>query len=217
MYPSPEPPLILIVEDNEPMRLVLQDMLQPEGYRILEAADGMSALLLAEEQLPSLVLLDLGLPSLSGLELAQRFQGWMPFLVLTIDREDKSVQTCLELGALGYILKPPEPQAFLLQVRAALVRGKELCQLRQAIREARQVAKATVTLMMYFHLPEDVAHGALVERASTERRRVVDMANEVFAAGECIARFRWNQGQGLALTPETVAALDYLNRFTFAR
>lgn len=210
-----ESPTILVAEDNEPMRLVLRELLRPAGYRLLEAADGMSALLLAEERLPALVVLDLYLPGLSGIELAERFQGWMPFLVLTVDRQDASVQTCLERGALGYAVKPPDPAGFLLQVRTALARGEEHRQLRQAIQETQQVAKAIGILMMYGNLPEDVAHRALARQASVERRRAVEVATELIAAGACIGRFRRSQGQGVTLTPVEVAAFDCLHRFRF--
>lgn len=210
-----ESPTILVAEDNEPMRLVLRELLRPAGYRLLEAADGMSALLLAEERLPALVVLDLYLPELSGIELAERFQGWMPFLVLTVDRQDASVQTCLERGALGYTVKPPDPAGFLLQVRTALARGEEHRQLRQAIQETQRVAKAVGILMTYFDLPEEVAHRTLVRQASVERRRAVEVATELIAAGECIGRFHRSRGQGVALTPEGTAAFDCLHRFRF--
>lgn len=215
MHPSAEPATILIAEDNEPMRLVVRELLRPEGYLLLEATDGMTALLLAEERLPALVVLDLHLPVLSGIELAERFKGWMPFLVLTVDRQDASVRTCLERGALGYTVKPPDPTAFLLQVRTALARGEEHRQLRQAIQETQRVAKAVGILMMYFDLPEDVAQRALTMCASTERRRAVEVAADVIAAGARIGRFRRSRGQGFAMTPEIVAAFDCLHRLDF--
>ena len=216
MHPSVEPATILIAEDNEPMRLVVRELLRPEGYRLLEAADGMSALLLAEEWLPALVVLDLYLPELSGIELAERFQGWMPFLVLTVDRQDASVRTCLDRGALGYAVKPPDPTGFLLQVRTALARGEEHRQLRRAIQETQRVAKAVGILMMYFDLSEDVAQRALTLCASAERRRAVEVATDIIAAGARIGRFRRSRGQGVTLTPEVAAAFDCLHRLSFA-
>jgi response regulator NasT len=187
---KPEAPRILLVEDNEPMRLLLGELLRQEGYQLLEAPDGVSALVLAEEKTPDLVVLDLALPGMSGLEVADRLRGWMPFMVITVDREDHSIQACLDQGALGYALKPPDPENFVLQVRTALVRGKETLNLRRALQETQHIAKALGMLMVYFQLSQEAAYRTLVARASAEKRRSADVAAEVIAAFECIQRFK---------------------------
>src|SRR5512143_2080976 len=120
-----EPVTILIAEDSEPMRLRMRAILHEEGYALLEASDGVTALLLARERLPDLVLLDLYLPGMSGIELAEQFQGWMHFVVITIEGEDQKIDACLKFGALNYIVKPIRDINLKAQVRAALAQSRK--------------------------------------------------------------------------------------------
>jgi len=207
---------ILVVEDNDPMRMVIKEMLARQGYGVIEAVDGVSALVLAKEHLPQLAIVDLHLPGMSGFELAEQFQGWMPFLVVTVDREDQNIQACLDKGALGYLLKPPDPDTFVLQVRAALARGRENLNLRRGIRETQSIAKAMGVLMAYFGLTEEEARATLFAHASSQRQRVAELADEVIAACNGVSQYRQALGKGVKMTPEVIAAYDCLNQFKAA-
>ena len=184
------PAKILIAEDSEPMLLTLRDVLHEEGYELQEAADGMTALLLAQENMPDLVLLDLYLPGLSGIELAEHFQGWMPFLVITVDDQDQSIKTCIERGALGYIVKPVREIDLKTQVRTALARGKENQNLRRGIQETQVTSKAIGLLMAHFGLTQDAARRLLCARASAQRRRATDLATDIVGAFDLINSVR---------------------------
>lgn len=184
------PAKILIAEDSEPMLLTLRDVLHEEGYELQEAADGMTALLLAQENMPDLVLLDLYLPGLSGIELAEHFQGWMPFLVITVDDQDQSIKTCIECGALGYIVKPVREIDLKTQVRTALARGKENQNLRRGIQETQVTSKAIGLLMAHFGLTQDAARRLLCARASAQRRRATDLATDIVGAFDLINSVR---------------------------
>ena len=184
------PAKILIAEDSEPMLLTLRDVLHEEGYELQEAADGMTALLLAQENMPDLVLLDLYLPGLSGIELAEHFQGWMPFLVITVDDQDQSIKTCIERGALGYIVKPVREIDLKTQVRTALARGKENQNLRRGIQETQVTSKAIGLLMAHFGLTQDAARRLLCARASAQRRRATDLAADIVGAFDLINSVR---------------------------
>lgn len=181
---------ILIAEDSEPMRLTLRAVLHDEGYDLLEATDGVTALLLAQERLPDLVLLDLYLPGMPGIELAEHFQGWMPFLVITVDQQDQSIKTCIEHGALGYIVKPVREIDLRTQVRAALARGRETQHLRRGIQETQVTSKAIGLLMAHFGLTEEAARRMMCARASAQRRRAADLAAEIVGAFDLINRLR---------------------------
>ena len=211
-----EQPTILVVEDNDPMRMVIKEMLTRQRYQVIEASDGVSALVMAKEHLPHLAIVDLHLPGMSGFELAEQFQGWMPFLVVTVDREDQNVQACLDKGAVGYTLKPPEPDAFVLQVRAALARGRENLNLRRGIRETQSIAKAMGVLMAYFGLTEEEARATLFSHASSQRQRVADLADAIITACNCVSQYRQTVGKGVKMTPAVVAAYECLNQFKVA-
>lgn len=126
---------ILVIEDNGTVRAILAAALADAGYDVIEAADGMTGLMLAESAAPDLAVLDLHLPDLPGLEIASLFHQRLPFLVLTMDSESEQVKKCIDLGALGYLVKPPDIDGFLRQVQIALKRGWENLNLRRALQE----------------------------------------------------------------------------------
>jgi len=116
--------LVLVVEDEATIRRALEINLSAHGYRVLLAADGVEALRLAGHHHPDLVLLDLGLPSLDGIEVIEGLRGWttVPIVVLSArDSEDAKVRA-LDLGADDYVTKPFGVEEMLARVRAALRR-----------------------------------------------------------------------------------------------
>ena len=143
---------ILIIEDTDTIRVILANVLAAAGYDVIEAADGVTGLMLAESADPDLAVLDLHLPDISGLEIARFFHQRLPFFVLTMDSESEPVKKCNELGALGYLVKPPDLDMFLRQVQIALKRGRENLHLRNALRETQVTCKAIGFLMAHHHL-----------------------------------------------------------------
>ena len=120
---------VLIVDDERSIRRFLRVGLESAGYEIIEASDGREGLSLAASGRPDLVVLDLGLPDMSGFDVLKRLREWsdLPVLVLTVqDAEEDKVQA-LDLGADDYVTKPFGMPEFLARVRAALRRsgGKE--------------------------------------------------------------------------------------------
>ncbi|HVJ83921.1 MAG TPA: response regulator, partial [Planctomycetia bacterium] len=115
-------PLLLVVEDEAPLRRLLRASLGNAGYRLIEAESGEQALRLAAQQPPDLVILDLGLPDLDGQEVLKRLREWLaaPIIVLSArDRETEKV-TALDLGADDYVTKPFGAGELLARIRAAL-------------------------------------------------------------------------------------------------
>jgi DNA-binding response OmpR family regulator len=118
------PARVLVVEDDEAISQVLQRSLRMEGYDVRIAADGMVALEQATSFLPDLVILDLGLPKLDGLEVTRtlRESDDVPILVLTARDAVESRVEGLDAGADDYLVKPFERQELLARLRALLRR-----------------------------------------------------------------------------------------------
>ena len=102
---------ILIVDDESTIRDVLRRYLEREGFEVVDAPDGRSALAAAESGLPDLAVLDLMLPGMDGLTLAERLRdlGPLPIVMLTAKGETADRIQGLELGADDYIVKPFSP------------------------------------------------------------------------------------------------------------
>jgi DNA-binding response OmpR family regulator len=118
------PARVLVVEDDDAISQVLQRSLRMEGYDVRIAADGMVALDEAHSFLPDLVILDLGLPKLDGLEVAKtlRESDDVPILMLTARDAVESRVEGLDAGADDYLVKPFERQELLARLRALLRR-----------------------------------------------------------------------------------------------
>jgi DNA-binding response OmpR family regulator len=119
------PPRVLVVEDDDAIAQVLQRSLRMEGYDVKLAGDGVSALDLAHGFLPDLVILDLGLPGLDGIDVAKTLRAGdddVPILVLTARDAVESRVEGLDSGADDYLVKPFERQELLARLRALLRR-----------------------------------------------------------------------------------------------
>jgi two-component system KDP operon response regulator KdpE len=106
MHPDPsKPPLLLLVEDEAPMRKFLRTYLQGAGYEVEEAANGQDALHLAAQRVPNLVVLDLGLPDLDGQEVLRQLREWLkaPIIILSVRDQDAQKVAALDNGADDYL------------------------------------------------------------------------------------------------------------------
>ena len=118
-------PRILVAEDEADMAMGLKDNLEFEGYDVSVANDGGAALKTATEVRPDLILLDLMMPKIDGLEVCRRIReaGYMiPILMLTAKTQELDIITGLEVGADDYITKPFSVRELLARVKAALRR-----------------------------------------------------------------------------------------------
>jgi DNA-binding response OmpR family regulator len=120
------PPRILLVDDEQPIQTLLSFPLQRDGYEVVVAADGREALARYDEQPPDLVVLDLMLPRMDGLEVCKRLRAkgeTVPIIMLTAKSEEIDKVLGLELGADDYITKPFSMREFRSRVKAALRRS----------------------------------------------------------------------------------------------
>jgi two-component system, OmpR family, response regulator MprA len=115
---------VLVIEDDAEIADVLRRFLRQEGHEVRTAADGEEALPAAAEFVPDLVILDLGLPGIDGVEVCRRLRadGDVPILILTARAETEDRVEGLDSGADDYLVKPFERQELLARIRALLRR-----------------------------------------------------------------------------------------------
>jgi adenylate cyclase len=176
------PPRILIVDDNEMNRDILVTRLQTQGYDLSQAADGEEALAAAREQLPDLILLDIMMPKIDGIEVCRRLKAdpampFMPIILVTAKAGSSDVVTGLEAGADEYLTKPIDQMALVARVKSVL-RIKELHD--QVRAQADDLAQWNRTLK------DRVEQQVLeIERVSRLQRFVSpQIANLILSAGD---------------------------------
>ncbi len=115
---------ILVVDDEPRIVQLARDYLEHAGFTVLTASDGQGALMTARTRNPDLVVLDLGLPGLDGLDVtrALRRDSGVPIVMLTARSEESDKLVGLELGADDYLTKPFSPKELVARVRAVLRR-----------------------------------------------------------------------------------------------
>jgi two-component system KDP operon response regulator KdpE len=117
---------ILVVDDEPQIRRALATNLRARGYQVDLAEDGERALVLAADKHPDLVILDLGLPGIDGIEVVRGLRGWtdVPILVLSVRASEVDKVEALDAGADDYVTKPFGMNELLARMRAALRRGR---------------------------------------------------------------------------------------------
>lgn len=119
-------PLILVAEDEPDIRTLVRDVLEHAGFDVLVTSDGPATLHQARTRSPDLIVLDLGLPGLDGLDVARvlRRETDLPIIMLTARAEESDTLVGLELGADDYITKPFSTKELVARVRAVLRRAE---------------------------------------------------------------------------------------------
>ncbi|HVH62254.1 MAG TPA: response regulator transcription factor, partial [Candidatus Dormibacteraeota bacterium] len=129
------------VDDEPRIVQLVRDYLEHGGFTVLTAAAGQSALRSARTGRPDLVVLDLGLPGLDGLDVARalRREGRIPIIMLTARTEESDKLVGLELGADDYLTKPFSPKELVARVRAVLRRSEGVLEPQEVIRVGKEV------------------------------------------------------------------------------
>ena len=112
-------PLVLVVEDDTPVRNLITTTLKTHEYRYLSAQNGASAVMEALSHNPDIVLLDLGLPDMDGVEIIRKIRSWsnMPIIVISARTEDADKIGALDAGADDYLTKPFSVEELLARLR----------------------------------------------------------------------------------------------------
>ncbi len=115
-------PIILVVEDEMPIRRFLRATLTNHGYGFVEAATAVEGIAQVTAKKPDLIILDLGLPDLDGLEVTRRLREWttLPIIVLTARGQEEDKVAALDAGADDYLTKPFGVNELLARIRVAL-------------------------------------------------------------------------------------------------
>src|SRR5680860_12870 len=173
---------VLVVEDDGEIADVLRRSLRNEGYEVRTSGDGVEALDLATGFVPDLVVLDLGLPRMDGVEVCRqlRAEGDVPILILTARAETEDRVGGLDSGADDYLVKPFERKELLARIRALLrrrpPRGSASLQignltLNPATREVKRGEREIELTNREFELLEYLMHN---ERLVVSRERLLD-------------------------------------------
>ena len=127
-------PLILVVEDDSPVRNLIVTTLKTHDYKYITAENGNAAIMEASSHNPEIVLLDLGLPDIDGVEVIKTIRSWsnMPIIVLSARSEDNDKIEALDAGADDYLTKPFSIEELLARLRVIQRRLMSLNQSNQA-------------------------------------------------------------------------------------
>ena len=122
--------LILVVEDDTPVHNLITTTLKTHDYKYISAKNGAGAIMEASTHNPDIVLLDLGLPDIDGVEVIEKIRSWsnMPIIVISARSEDSDKIEALDAGADDYLTKPFSMEELLLRIEAILrrVKGKKM-------------------------------------------------------------------------------------------
>ena len=164
---------ILVVDDEPGIVRLVRDYLEHGGFTVLTASDGEAALRAARTIKPDLVVLDLGLPGLDGLDVtrALRREGPVPIIMLTARSDETDKLVGLELGADDYLTKPFSPKELVARVRAVLRRT-------EAAAERGAVVRVGDDLLLDAARMETTAAGRRVELTPTEFELLLTMARQ---------------------------------------
>ncbi len=184
---------MLVAEDEALIRLDLVEMLQEEGYLVAgEAGDGASAVRLATELRPDLVLLDVKMPVLDGLSAAEQIVAARiaPVVILTAFSQRDLVERAREAGVMAYLVKPFQKKDLLPAIEMAVSRFSELLTLEREVGdltgrlEARKlVDRAKGVLQTEHGMTEPEAFRHIQRRSMDERRSMRAVAQDVLDAG----------------------------------
>jgi DNA-binding NtrC family response regulator len=180
---------VLVIEDDLSSRRLVQAILRPEGFEVAMAPDGKRGLELAGDNEPDVVLLDLKLPDMDGLEVLQRLRSAhknLPVIIVTAFGELKTAVEATKLGAFDYLSKPIEYEQLTFAVKRAL----ETRELRDEVEKLRHAGGAGATLV------EQMGRSAAVQRVAKQVTTVAATNFSVLILGDT--------GTGKELVAQTI-------------
>jgi len=185
---------ILLADDEPLMRLDLREMLTTSGYQVVgEASDGVTAVRLARETRPDLVIMDIQMPALDGLEATRQLTAdhIAPVLLLTAYSQKEVVDRARRVGVVGYLVKPVRDSAIQPAVEMALARVAALQalqakaqRLEESLRTRKIVERAKGALMEQHGLTEADAFRRIQKLSMDARKSMRAVAEAILLAGQ---------------------------------
>ncbi len=184
---------ILLVDDDRLVLATVSAGLRDNGYEVVTAASGHEAIEQVTKEIPDLVMLDMRMPGLSGVETARRLkkQTPVPFLFLSAYGDEEVVRQAAEEGALGYLVKPMDVVNMIPTIEASLARARDLDTLREsegrlqhALNQSRETSMAIGLVMGRYKLDREQAFEALRAHARSQRRKLEEVALALLEASE---------------------------------
>jgi len=183
---------VLLAEDEALIRLDLAEMLAEEGYEVCgEAGDGETAVRLAEELRPDLVILDVQMPGLDGISAAERIAGGRiaPVVILTAFSQRELVERARDAGAMAYLVKPFQKKDLIPTVEMALSRFAEIVGLEAEVSdlqgrlEARKVVERAKGILQSEHGMSEADAFRWIQRASMNGRTTMRAVADAVLSG----------------------------------
>lgn len=184
---------ILIADDEALIRQDLKEILNEAGYDVVaEAKDGYHALELAKLTIPDMMILDIKMPNINGLEAAEEIQVALnkriPAIILTAYNQPELIQKAGTIGAFSYLTKPVKPQDLIATIETVKSRAKEIetlysdiSDLKEKLEIRKLVEKAKGIIMKKLSLDEPEAMHHLQKRSMNERISIKDVALQVIS------------------------------------
>jgi response regulator NasT len=185
----------LVVDDDRVVLASLEAGLHSAGYDVSVAASAKEAVDQIAISQPDLIVLDLRMPGMDGLQFAEHLSNSnpVPMLVLSAYSDRALVQGAVKRGVMGYVLKPIDVPELVPSIEAALARGRELIQLRDsenrlatALVIEQNTRVAVGVLMERQGLDQRAAFEKLRRHARSQRRKIVDVAKDILSASELL-------------------------------
>ncbi|WP_291830507.1 response regulator [Bosea sp. (in: a-proteobacteria)] len=188
---------VMIVDDDPLILTTMRDGLQRAGYDVWSAGSAEEALELTRDAMPDAALIDMRMPGMSGLELAETLLDRAPVAVVFLSAYDdlELVREAATQGAYGYLVKPALIRHIVPAIEAAMVRARDVAQiedeqerLRGALEGQQEISVAVGIMMERHRMSRNAAFNYLRSEARSQRRKLRDVANEYIAAEERLNR-----------------------------
>lgn len=188
-------PCILVVDDDRLVLATLTMGLEKAGFATLRAASGEEAVQVCQQQRPDLILMDIRMSGISGIEAVQRIHASVDVPVIFLSAYDDAgiVEQAIVQGGMGYLVKPVEIHQLVPEIRSVLARASDLSQLKtaeaqlsRALAAERDISIAIGILMEQRKLSAADALELLRAQARPNRRKLAEVAREIVASTEAL-------------------------------
>ncbi|HBG46801.1 MAG TPA: response regulator [Deltaproteobacteria bacterium] len=186
---------VLIAEDNSKTRLFLKNQLELLGYQVEAVSNGLAAVELVEELKPNLVIMDVKMPEMDGIDAAKAIssKGPMPIILITGLSSDEMASKAIESGVFAYLVKPVTKKQLEPAIKLAMARYNEfkslkveVSDLKDAIETRKMVERAKGILMKRCNISEDDAFKLLQTHSQKENKKMREIAETIISASKLL-------------------------------